>query len=511
MKTYKIIALTLLFNFIFWQEQLALNWLLFVLISSLFAFQDVIKLLASTRGKVVFASVLLSATMLVIQHSVVSLIASLISYCVFIGFLNFPEFRTIFNAFVTGLSNWDKFPGIQRSSKSREKANPKRRYRRMLSIVFPASVVLLFFIIFYGANSVFRGAINYGFDQIGNFFQYILPNISLGQVFFLIPAFLISTWTLTRGNNNFLFNHEATLSDFLFRRKNNTLINPMYAQMGKKPKYEFISTMALKLENTISLYAIRAVCALLFIINCIDIVYVWFGFGYTASTNYSSEVHEGVYLLIISVLLSIAIMLYFFRNSQNFYHLSRRLRLWSTIWIVQNVVLIISVIFRNYYYIHTSGLTHKRIGVFVFLVIVLIGLYSLWVKIQAKKSFFYMAKFNSWSIYGVLIFLSFFNWDMLICKHNLQTISSKDIDIAYLATLSDDVIIELKQNYEAVEAESAHNPRTQPWALQIINRRFDQISTRMHKTQHIWSWNYREHRMKEKLKTRHQAWKQRSH
>ena len=72
------------------------------------------------------------------------------------------------------------------------------------------------------------------------------------------------------------------------------------------------------------------------------------------------------------------------------------------LWVVQNFILGISVFLRNYHYISFHGLAYKRIGVIVFLVLVLIGLVTLFVKLRERKSFFYLVRVNGWAAFAVL-------------------------------------------------------------------------------------------------------------
>ena len=58
--------------------------------------------------------------------------------------------------------------------------------------------------------------------------------------------------------------------------------------------------------------------ALILLVNLLDIYWVWFNFEWEG--QYLKQfVHEGTYLLILSIFISIALVLFFFRGNMNFY------------------------------------------------------------------------------------------------------------------------------------------------------------------------------------------------
>src|SRR4029078_3225426 len=128
--------------------------------------------------------------------------------------------------------------------------------------------------------------------------------------------------------------------------------------------------------------------------NCVDITYVWFGFTYNNDINLSEYVHEGTGLLIFSILLAMVLLLFFFRGNLNFYKQNKWLRAGAYAWLLQNSILAVSVLFRDYYYIQHYGLAYKRIGVLIFLAMVLMGLITVFIKIQKRKTAYYLLRVN---------------------------------------------------------------------------------------------------------------------
>ena len=80
-------------------------------------------------------------------------------------------------------------------------------------------------------------------------------------------------------------------------------------------------------------------------------------------------------MLIISIVMGAALVLYFFRGDLNFIRGNTPLKWLCLAWLAQNAMLAASVAVRNYWYIHHFGLAYKRIGVILFLLAALVGLW----------------------------------------------------------------------------------------------------------------------------------------
>ena len=157
----------------------------------------------------------------------------------------------------------------------------------------------------------------------------------------------------------------------------------------------------------------------------------------------------------------------------------------------QNIILIISVSLRNYYYIDFYGLTHLRIGVGVFLLITLIGLGTLWIKIRDLKSFFYMFRVNTWAIYIVWMSLTLVNWDVAIARYNLSHTFKNGVDYGYLLTLSNKTLPIIYENRSKLPNEANQN-----WLQVRIEQYFK------NQNGYTWcSWNLADEAAITKLKT----------
>jgi hypothetical protein len=113
------------------------------------------------------------------------------------------------------------------------------------------------------------------------------------------------------------------------------------------------------------------------------------------------------------------------------------------LWILQNVVMLSSTAFRNQIYIHDFNFTYKRIGVYVWLVLAVLGLLIMFWKIYKKQSNWYLIRTNVAVWFTVLLLSGLVNWDKLITNYNIQNKPLAQVDFYYLFSLSDANIPEL--------------------------------------------------------------------
>ena len=495
MKIVNLIALiagTIAFNVIFWEEKIALNFALFSLFSIIINYLNNPKVFLKRTVQVTTAGNLMASFFLLYHHSVVAHVAAIVSWVIMIGFYQQDELRTVHRALLSSIINFFKLPPIfSKVNFTNTKFSHTKFERRARTIFLPVLGLIIFLVIFYAANSVFSKIVDRILDNIDWFFTIIFLEISGQRVAFFILGFMVSSWFIYKAIYGFFTKNEKSKTVDLFRvRRKRKNIHSAQIHQGLQT--------GLKTENKSGLLLMGMVSLLLVFINLLDIVFVWFGYGFDPNTDFSADVHTGVNLLIFSIFLSIFIMVYYFRRNQNFYSKNKRIKQVAQFWILQNFILIISVIFRNAHYIQHHGLTHKRIGVFIFLTVVFIGLISLYVKITKTKSFFFLSKFNSWSLYGILIFMACFNWDMIIFNHNFSNRFEKEIDITYLIDLSDEVILHLNKNKDILEEHhqinlnqtlSRNGYSTFAYRMRII--RLDHVNDKTT----LFSWNHRKVRM----------------
>lgn len=279
-------------------------------------------------------------------------------------------------------------------------------------ILIPILITAIFFFLYREANPIFKDFTkNINFDFI-----------TWAWVRFTLLGFILTYAFFNHKRIAYLFNKDLEASDQL----NKENLPQQSTLMGKELSKEN--------ENLSGIVLFVLLNLLLFVVNFLDINSLWVMRALPAGMTYAEFVHQGVGLLIVSILVAIAIILFYFRGGLNFYEKNRALKVLAFLWIIQNAVLIITIASKNQLYVSEYSLTYKRIGVFVYLLLSLIGLATTFIKILQTKSNWFLFRKNAWAFYTILILSCFINWDLLITKFNIE--HSKELDKPYLLTLS---------------------------------------------------------------------------
>ncbi len=149
--------------------------------------------------------------------------------------------------------------------------------------------------------------------------------------------------------------------------------------------------------------------------------------------NLSEATHESVNAVILSIVMAVGVIFFYFKSGFNFDENAINLKKLAKIWIFLNATLIISTIVKNGEYISFYGLTYKRLGVFAFLGLSLIGLIYTFLKITNQKSNIYLLNKMIWYFYGTLLLTSFVNWGQIITVYNISV--NKGVEPIFLSEL----------------------------------------------------------------------------
>ncbi|MNS08326.1 hypothetical protein D3C72_397850 [compost metagenome] len=148
----------------------------------------------------------------------------------------------------------------------------------------------------------------------------------------------------------------------------------------------------------------------------------------------SSATHERVNAVVFSIVMAVGVILFYFKGSFNFDEKAKRLKQLSKIWILLNGVLILSTIVKNSEYVSFFGLTYKRLGVYAFLSLAIIGLFFTFLKITKQKTNAYLFNQMIWYFYGTILLCSFVNWGNLITNYNISV--NKGVEPRFLSDLN---------------------------------------------------------------------------
>ena len=451
----------LLFSYLFWQERLALNLLVYSLyILTVTCFNpDIIK---NTKFKIYAAAHVAAAILVVINNSDLTLCSYYISLLAFVGFSHYEQIRTVFAAGLAALFQLMTVPVnvlLSLSTVSIGRFNLKPVLTLTKFVFLPAVIVSFFTIIYSAANNVFAHYMERLIINAGEFFadllRFFFGGIELARIAHFSLGLLLTAGLLYTFINRSLEKKEMQYGEDLERQRKTRNKSSILHEIIQTFTGNLLSRkLALKTEYTTGVISFIALNCLLLVVNTIDISTLWF--GYKPEGNFSADLHQGTNALIFSIIMAMAVILYFFRGNLNFYGRSNTLRLLAYTWMVQNFILIISVLIRDGYYIEFYGLTHKRIGVLVFALLCIIGLATVYIKISRQKTLFYLFKINGSIWFALLIAFSTINWDVFIVKYNIRHADSIAVDADYLLSLSDKTLPFLAKNRNKLEMTDNH-------------------------------------------------------
>ena len=458
------IAGAFLFNFLFWQEKMAINFLifdLFIIGSVLSIYTD-----AAERNSVrwILAAHLLSVGMVIIYNTLLSKLAAIITIILFAAFAEYLHRSVIYAAGSMFYQASFLLPEIKRliiqiTTKSKD---PRKLLRKLRLLLFPLGLLFIFFLVYIGGNRAFASITGHVFQAIENYLGCIFVYVSWPRLFFLLFGAYITGSLLIRSRSANFSEKELSLSDRLIRTRPSRNSGPelsifnevVSGLMGSFSK----GMLALKNKNLIGLISLVLLNGLLLIINVTDFLYIWLGDDYGKDVPMAELLHEGTGVLIFSIVLAIIVVLFFFKGNLNFYKGNSKLKLMAYVWLIQNALLVASVCLRDYYYIANYGLAYKRVGVLFFLAIVLAGLGSVFIKIYHKKSNYFLFRFNGNVLLIMLVIGSLQNWDVFIAKYNIARMDKIQPDLQFLMNLSDQTLPVLRENIDVL-AEKSKDPQ----------------------------------------------------
>lgn len=400
---------------------------------------------------------IVSAFATVFIYSAFAFIVHFVFLFTLVGLLIYPQTKSLVFSLGHALSNIpiSQYEFVKNFSQSDVKGQKLGlRLRKVRIFIIPIFIIGIFTAIYSSSNPVFNDLV----IDLGTFFQesssFIFQDLDLSIIFTFVISLLISIFIFIRSKNTEIIEIEQKSGENLIRKRKKFTKN--------------IKFTALKNEYRSGIFLLIALNLMILLLNIIDIQWVWFGFEWQG--QYLKQfVHEGTYLLILSILISIALVLYYFRGNLNFYKQNKLLKLLSFIWLAQNGILSISVAIRNFWYIHYFALAYKRIGVFLFLILTIHGLITVYLKVKHRKSAFYLFKTNTHALFIILLFSALFNWDGIIAKYNFKHADKSFLHLDYLSTLSDKTLPELDKPLNELQSIEKNQKQKFPFKQKYMN------------------------------------------
>lgn len=447
-KFYSVLIGAFLFNILFWQEKMGLNTLFYdaFLLIALFSLYPEARPVSTVRW--LLAGHLICLAMILVQNTILSMIAFSVTFLLLVAYIQYVH-RSLWYASGSILLNLlfavPSFFEIFETGK--QKPKQKWAWSKWVRIsILPIALLLVFYFLYSNSNSVFAEFVQKLVNKLAEYFTHFFEFFSWGRIGFFIVGLFFTAVFLLRNKLNYFVNLEKNKTDELKRnriapasRKTNgitTLVNNLLGRFAK-------GMMALKNISSVGLISLVLLNILLFVVNAIDISYIWFGYKFGDKVNLTSMIHEGTGILIVSIILAIIVLLVVFEGNLNFYTKSKYLKWGAYCWIAQNFLLVISVLLRDYYYIHESGLAYKRIGVLFYLALVLVGLVTVFWKIYRKKTNYYLFRVNAWAVIVLLVFSTVVDWDEWIADYNISHNKNILLPVDFMVGLSNKALIVL--------------------------------------------------------------------
>lgn len=280
--------------------------------------------------------------------------------------------------------------------------------------------------------SVFFGIYSAGSDHFAALFTNYELDLNIWQVFCLsVLGFFIA------------FNYWNYAVEKLIYKNNHVLDNE-FSKDSRIPKatYSFLDLDAERTSGVISFVLLN----ILLIFFIITYNYEQFYEAVKTPIQLSEETHERVNAVIMSIVMAILVIMFYFKSGFNFDSKAGLLKILAKLWIFLNAILVVSAALKNYEYIVNYAFTYKRLGVFAFLLLSLIGLALTYIKIQKQKRNIFLVNTMIWYFYGTVLVCSYFNWGGFITSQNMKR---KDFAVNYHVTsinFSEKALLEYADN-----------------------------------------------------------------
>lgn len=407
-KQILIFISTILFVVVFYEQEVGLNLSMFALILLGLVFFQKPDLLKDKKALLLALCVVLSSLSNAWLFTFTTFISVIISSFVFRYYSTDPKLKLLSQALINA-SNW--FAAIVQVFQvddwfQYDKSKPQNTFSKVFS----------YFILPFLILSIFFGIYVVSSDTLSNWYNRFELDIDI--VVLILVAFLGFYFSFVFWNAK-IYNAFKVLDRSL--RLNFT--NQDKKQL--KPTFEFLEIDFEKRSGIITLICLNIMLFAFIIIFNVE----HFQTNTQQFSEYSSRIHDQINSLIGSIFLAMMVILFYFKGALNFIRNNKTLLLLSKIWLGLNGILVISAAIQNSIYIDALGLTYKRLGVYLFLILCVVGLFYSYQKIKLQKTNFYLIDKMTWAVFYSLILSSLFNWGSIITRYNL---TKPNVDLYYL-------------------------------------------------------------------------------
>jgi hypothetical protein len=462
-----LISSVLAYSYLFFEQTAGINFLLFTILLTVILLIRDWTLIFNNSWIIAAAGSFITAGCIVYYNSTLAVIANIFSLSLMGSFTMNKGSSLILAALYSLYSYLSVLPFMcfDMVERMKTKVSDNNSFSiRLLIILIPIVISTIFFLMYREASPLFKD---------------FTRNINLDFLTWDLTLFTIGGLMLL-----YAFYYHRRIK-YLFIKDMQASNELLEEQVNKKSF--LLNLMDVPAENLSGVVLLGLLNFLVLTVNILDINYIWISHQLPVGLNFSEFVHQGIGMLITSIITAILIILYYFRGSQNFFQKNLTLKILAYLWIIQNLILVLSTAVRNQLYINEFSLTYKRIGVYVYLVLCIAGLATTLVKILRTRSNWFLFRKNGWAFYSVLVLSCLFNWDLIITRFNINY--SKNLDSYYLFNLSPSSLPDLWR---------LHNSESNILDEKILEQKTYEFESKWQESE--WqSWNYENWKIKKEL------------
>ena len=237
----------------------------------------------------------------------------------------------------------------------------------------------------------------------------------------------------------------------------------------------------------------------------LDVTYLWGGFELPEGMTYASYAHRGAYPLVAAAIMAGIFVLIAMRPGGPGERVVR-IKWLVLAWVVQNLVLVASSVFRLEIYIEAYALTYWRIAALIWMGLVAAGLILIVVRFLLGRSTGWLITANAFALAATLYATSLLNFPNVIASYNLdhghenQAAAELRYDDGYIVSLG---ALALPALMEFREGKPDLSEKEQGWLARserLLRRQVDyEVGTNWR------TWSFRGQRLKWFLEARRSA------
>ncbi len=395
-KHYLIFITVLVVIILFYKEYIALNLGIFGIFLGILTFTQTKPELRTRTFLTLFVTSFFSSFAFAWFGDAISFVAVFVSLFLLRFKGSYPKLKPFLYIEVLLLNLFTFLGRVFNIEQWYEKSQERSFAKKLIAmILIPAFFITIFFFIY-----------EQGSDHFANLFRDSeLEFQPLTFIVLAIIGFYIGFIFWNFGVERFIF-------------KQNHYLNDDFSGLVKiqKPTFSFLDIDSERTSGLVSFSALN----ILLLVFITTYNYEQFFEVTKSADSLSTETHERVNAVIMSIVMAILVILFYFKKGFNFDDKAKSLKISAKIWIVLNAVLVISASLKNSEYIINYGLTYKRLGVYGFLTMALIGLIFTFIKIQKKKTNAFLFNQMFWACYGLILVCSYINWGGIITSNNIK-------------------------------------------------------------------------------------------